>query len=124
MLTSPGECGAQVATEGARAKQVGVELARRAVVWLVKEWPSEPFFPLGSVRSACVALHGAMQLLMAILRKVGVTLLSFGGCVGFERNVGCVLGLHWLQKPIGAMWPPLSLRRLSYRRSSAGESPV
>jgi hypothetical protein len=27
--------------------------------------------------------------------------------LGFEQSVRCVLGLHWLQKPVDIMWPKL-----------------
>lgn len=44
----------QLVTEGARVEQVGEELSRRAVVWVVMSWPSEPDHPLGCVSSAHV----------------------------------------------------------------------
>lgn len=46
---SPGE---QYVTEGARVKQVGEELLKRAVVRVVMCWLSEPYHPLGCVSSA------------------------------------------------------------------------
>jgi hypothetical protein len=39
-------------TEGARVRQVGVELPKRAVVRVVMWWLSEPKHPLGCVSSA------------------------------------------------------------------------
>jgi hypothetical protein len=41
--------GEQLVTEGARVKQVGVELLKLAVVWVVMCWLSEPYHPLGCV---------------------------------------------------------------------------
>lgn len=46
---SPGE---QHVTEGAQVRQVGVELFKRAVVWVAMCWPSEPYHPLGCVSLA------------------------------------------------------------------------
>jgi phosphotransferase system glucose/maltose/N-acetylglucosamine-specific IIC component len=30
-----------------------------------------------------------------------------GALLGFEERRRCVLGLHWLQKPIDIVWPDL-----------------
>jgi len=39
-------------TEGARVDQVGEELSKRAVGWIVMSWSTEPDHPLGCVSSA------------------------------------------------------------------------
>lgn len=44
----------QRVTEGALVEQVGEELSRRAVVWVVMRRPSEPAHPLGCVHTAHV----------------------------------------------------------------------
>lgn len=49
VFLSPGE---QRVTEGAQVRQVGVELLKRAVVWVVMCWLSEPYHPLGCVSLA------------------------------------------------------------------------
>jgi hypothetical protein len=47
----------RLVTEGARVKQVGVELPKRAVVRVVMCWLTEPKHPLGCVSSAHVPFH-------------------------------------------------------------------
>jgi hypothetical protein len=47
----------RLVTEGARVKQVGVELPKRAVVWVVMWWLTEPKHPLGCVSSAHAPFH-------------------------------------------------------------------
>jgi hypothetical protein len=48
----PSYSGGQLVTEGARVDQVGKELPKRAVVWVVMRWLTEPAHLLGCVSSA------------------------------------------------------------------------
>jgi hypothetical protein len=71
--------------------QVGEKLARRAVVWLVIGWPSEPIYPLGCVRLACSALHGARQPQHSAGFSLGQPIVSLVEMAGLSRMVVCLL---------------------------------